>query len=103
MSFSEFRHIACLIAIGVLGILALLSLVRAIIGPRISDRIVGVNLIGTQVIGMIVLTAVLLGEEGFVDIALVYAILNFLSVVVLTRIFIAAYRRRIAKKEEEKA
>ncbi len=87
---------------GILSILAgmlLLCLIRAAIGPRIADRLVSVNMIGTMVIVSICILAVLKGEGYLVDIGLIYALISFLSVVVLTRIYTGVYRDA---KEEEK-
>ena len=68
-------------------------LIRAILGPRISDRIVGINMIGTQIIISAALVALLLGEADIAaDIVLVFAFLNFLSVVIITRIYINIYQ-----------
>lgn len=75
---------------GVLVVLMLLCLYRAVRGPRFTDRIVMCNAISTMVVVLIVLIAVFL-EEGFLlDVAAVYAMLGFLSVAVICRI--AAFR-----------
>ena len=52
----------------VLAVLVVLCLVRAIIGPRIADRIVAVNMMGTMVIVMIAVLALMMGEGYLVDI-----------------------------------
>lgn len=72
------------VCMAVLAACALACLVRTIIGPRISDRLVAVNMTGTQIICMIAVFCVISGETGFIDIALIYAMLSFVSVVVLT-------------------
>ena len=65
-----------------------LALYRVIRGPSIIDRIVGVNVIGTKTIAMIVLTGHLFGRvEFFVDIALLYALINFVGALALSRYF----------------
>lgn len=61
-------------------------LVRAIVGPKTSDRLVAVNMTGTQVICLVCLIAARTGQTGFTDIAIIYALLSFLAVVVLTKI-----------------
>ena len=83
-----------------LGIMALLCLVRAIIGPRIADRIVAVNMIGTMVMVIIAVLATMLGEGYLVDICLIYAIVSFLAVVVLTKVYTGVYQQK--KIEEER-
>ena len=67
----------------VLALLILATLVRAVLGPRFTDRIVAVNVISTLVIAELMLLSVWLREDFLVDIALVFALLSFLAVVVL--------------------
>ena len=71
---------------GLLALGTLFCLMRAIKGPTTTDRLVAVNMTGTQVIAMICLVAARSGEYGFVDVAIVYALLSFLAVTVLTKI-----------------
>lgn len=70
----------------VLAVCVLACLVRAIIGPRSSDRLVAVNMAGTQILCMIAMLCVITGETGFIDIGILYAMLSFVSVVVLTKV-----------------
>jgi len=55
----------------VMAIILILALIRAIIGPRFTDRIVAINMIGTEVIIIICVLAYLIGEQYLVDVALV--------------------------------
>ena len=73
-------------------VLLLLCLIRAVVGPRIADRLVAVNMITTMVTVMISILAVLKGEGYLVDICLIYAMISFLAVVVLSRIYTGVYR-----------
>ena len=73
-------------------VLLLLCLIRAVVGPRIADRLVAVNMITTMVTVMISVLAVLKGEGYLVDICLIYAMISFLAVVVLSRIYTGVYR-----------
>ena len=86
-------------------VLLLLCLIRAVIGPRIADRLVAVNMITTMVTVIITILAVLKGEGYLVDICLIYAMISFLAVVVLSRIYTGVYRERKdrQKRKEEKA
>ena len=84
--------------LSILAVMLLLCLLRAVIGPKIADRLVAVNMMGTMVMVSIALLAVLKDEGGLVDICLIYAMISFLSVVVLTRIYTGVYRQ--GKKEE---
>ena len=70
----------------VLALLILATLVRAVLGPRFTDRIVAVNVISTLVIAELVLLSVWLREDFLVDVALVFALLSFLAVVVVSRL-----------------
>ena len=60
-------------------------LLRAALGPRFTDRVIAINIIGTKVIVLIAMLSLYIGEPYLVDICLVYAIISFLSVVVLAR------------------
>ena len=67
---------------------ALLSLYRVVKGPSIIDRIIGMNVIGTKTIAVIVLTGYLFERvEFFIDIAFLYALINFIGALVLSRYF----------------
>lgn len=90
--------------LSVLAVLLLFCLIRAVVGPRIADRLVAVNMITTMVIVMIALLAVLKGEGYLVDICLIYAMISFLAVVVLSRIYTGVYREEKdhQKQKEEK-
>ncbi len=86
-------------ALGVLTLLALACLVRCILGPRISDRVLAINQIGTITVIMVALTVLLLGEGALADIALIYAMLSFLAVILLSKVYTGIYQER--KHEEE--
>ena len=85
--------------LSVLAVMLLLCLIRAVIGPRIADRLVAVNMMGTIVMVMIALLAVVKDQGYLMDICLIYAMISFLAVVVLTRIYTGVYREA---KEHEK-
>ena len=80
--------------------MTILCLIRAIIGPRIADRIVAVNMMGTMVMVIIAILALMLEEGYLADICLIYAMISFLAVIVLTKVYMGVYRRK--KMEEEK-
>ena len=84
----------------ILSILLFLCLIRAIIGPKIADRIVSVNMMGTITIVRIAVLTVLLDEGYLADICIIYAMISFLAVVVLTMIYMGIYNKR--KEEGEK-
>jgi multicomponent Na+:H+ antiporter subunit F len=93
-----------LICIIVIAVLAILCLNRAIIGPKLADRIMAVNMMGTLTIAVIILMSVLLDESMMLDVALVYAVISFVAVMVLTQIYIGIFRekRQLGQKEGEK-
>ena len=91
-------HILLGFALGVLTLLALVCLIRCILGPRISDRVLAINLIGTLTVIMVAVTVLLLGEGYLADIALVYAMLSFLAVILLSKVYTGIYQER---KHEE--
>lgn len=90
-------------SLAVLTILAVLCLIRCIIGPRISDRIMSVNMVSTLTIIMVGVFTVYLGEAYLADVALVYAILSFLAVIVLCKVYTGIYRERkhVERHQEE--
>jgi multicomponent Na+:H+ antiporter subunit F len=77
----------------------LLVLYRVVVGPAIVDRIVAANVVGTKTIAVIVLSGHVFGRvEFFVDIALVYALINFIGTLALSRYF---ERKGLHHDEEE--
>lgn len=84
-----------------LAVMLLLCLIRAVKGPRVADRIVAVNMMGTMVMVMIAALALLLKEGYLIDICIIYAMISFLAVIVLTKVYIGIYRERKQKKEEK--
>ena len=79
----------------------ILCLVRAIIGPRIADRIVSVNMMGTMVMVIIAILTVMLPEGYLADICIIYAMISFLAVIVLTKVYMGVYQEKKQKEEKE--
>ena len=88
-------------ALVIIGVLVLACLVRAIRGPRIADRVIAANMIGTLVVITICILAFLMGEGYLVDIAMIYTMLSFLAVVLLTKVYMGVYREK--RRQEEAA
>ena len=89
--------------IGVLIILALMlfvCLIRAVKGPRVADRLMAVNMMGTMVMVMIAILALLLKEGFLVDICLIYALVSFLAVNVLAKVYIGVYEENYRKRHK---
>lgn len=68
-------------------IVMVLALVRACLGPTIYDRILAVNVFGTKTVLLIAAIGYLMGRPDFLDIAIVYALINFISVIAILRYF----------------
>lgn len=62
-----------------------LGIVRIVIGPTAADRLTALNLVGSQVVALLVLTAVRSGASVYLDVAMVYAVFGFVGVLALTR------------------
>ena len=88
-------------ALVILAVFLMLSLVRAIIGPRVADRIVAINMMGTLTLAIIAILAVMKQEGYLVDICLIYAMTSFLAVIVLCKVYMGVYRQRKEGKETE--
>ena len=63
----------------------LLALVRALLGPTVYDRVLAVNSFGTKTVLMIAVLGFLTGRPDFLDIAIVYALINFIGVVAVLK------------------
>lgn len=98
---SQAYHVFFTVALVFLAIMVLLCLIRAIIGPRVSDRIVATNMMGTMVMVIIAILALMQGEGYLVDICLIYAMISFLAVIVLTKVYMGVYMDKKLKKEEK--
>ena len=100
---SLFMQRGLLIALGVLGVLVFLALGYAVLGRRFTDKIVAANMIGTLGVNMIVILAVFLGADYILDVGIVFALLSFLTVIVLCR-FVQnkiLYMREEAREQAE--
>jgi multicomponent Na+:H+ antiporter subunit F len=64
-----------------------LALIRAIKGPTIYDRILAANMFGTKTVLMIAVLGFLMGRPEFMDIALVYALINFVGTIAVLKVF----------------
>ena len=75
----------------VLAVLIIFSMLRSVRGPGIADRIIAVNMIGTMIIMIIAVLSVYLGENYLTDICLIYALISFLGVVVLCKVYTGVF------------
>ena len=65
----------------------ILALARALIGPTLFDRLLAVNSFGTKTVLLIAVYGFLTGRPDFLDIALVYALINFIGTVAVLKFF----------------
>lgn len=63
----------------------IMAIIRAIKGPTLYDRILAVNMHGTKTVLLISLLGFVMGRPEFLDIAIVYALINFISVIGVLR------------------
>lgn len=71
-----------------LAFLMIFSLYRGIFGPTVGDRMIGVNAIGSKTTVVLILIGLMYHRlDMFVDIALAYAMLNFVAVLAASRYF----------------
>ena len=103
MSIETAYQIFFSIALIWFSILIFAMLIRSILGPRITDRILCINMIGTMVICCITILSRLLNESYLNDVALIYAMISFISVLILATVYIPYRQRRAGtgKKAEE--
>jgi len=63
-----------------------LALVRATLGPTVFDRILALNMFGTKTVLLIAVLGFFTGRPDFLDLALVYALINFIGVIAVLRL-----------------
>ena len=64
---------------------SLVAVYRIVRGPTMPDRVIAINVVGSNVVIVIALLAAAIGEPGALDIALVYALLNFLLSIAISK------------------
>ncbi len=62
-----------------------LALLRAVVGPTIYDRILAVNVFGTKTVLIIAVLGFLTGRPDFLDIAIIYALINFIGTIAVLK------------------
>jgi multicomponent Na+:H+ antiporter subunit F len=85
MSLDPFVADLFLATAAVLMLLAIAMFYRAVKGPTTQDRVLAVNVIGTNTVIVLALLSAGLGEPSLLDVALVYALLNFLMAVAISK------------------
>ncbi len=64
-----------------------LAMVRAILGPTVYDRVLAVNVFGTKTVLLIAALGFLTGRPEFLDLAIVYARINFIGTIAVLKFF----------------
>ena len=85
----------------ILAVMLFVCLIRAVRGPRVADRIVAVNMMGTMVMVMIAVLSLLLKEGFLVGICLIYAMVSFLAVVVISMVYMGVYAERAQRRRQK--
>ncbi len=80
-----------------------LALIRACRGPTVYDRILAVNMFGTKTVLFIAVFGFLTGRPDFLDIALAYALINFISTVAVLKFFEYGGPGHAAEPPDERA
>ncbi len=73
-----------------------IGLVCAFRGPTLYDRVLAANMVGTLTVLMVAVLGFMTGRPEFLDIALVYVLISFVSTIAVLRVY--AYRREAAKQ-----
>ena len=81
MAGKDFQVSMLIFVITILGVTAFLTLYRIIVGPTPWDRLLAVNLISSKVVCIMITAAILFRRNIYMDVALVYAIIGFISVI----------------------
>jgi len=72
-------------AAGAFVLFAIVLVYRIVAGPTMQDRVIAVNGIGTNTVVVLALLAAALDQPGFLDVALVYGMLNFLMSIAISK------------------
>jgi multicomponent Na+:H+ antiporter subunit F len=78
-----------------------LALIRAVLGPSVYDRVLAVNMIGTKTVLLLSVIAFLYGRPDFLDLALAYALINFIGVLAVLEFFRNRALRRSTERDTE--
>jgi len=75
-------------------------LLRGILGPRFTDRVLAVNVISCKTILLIAALAAYSDKSYLLDVCLIYAMISFLAVVVLSKNYMAMYKKKNEQSED---
>lgn len=84
-----------------IAITMLLALVRAILGPSVYDRVLAVNMFGTKTVLLLAVASFAMGRPDFIDMALAYALINFIGVLAVLEFSYARRKRQHGESQSE--
>lgn len=102
MTVDAAYHYLFLTVLAALSAYACCGIIRAVTEKNTAGRVLGVNMTGSAVIAAIIVLTVLMGESYLADVAVLYVIVNFISVVILNRVFVAANEKDRKRGERKK-
>ena len=78
----------------------ILALARALMGRTVYDRVLAVNMFGTKTVLLLAAVAFLYERQDFLDLALAYALINFIGILAVLHFFANRHRRGAARLED---
>ena len=72
-----------------------LALARALMGPSVYDRVLAVNMFGTKTVLLLAVASFIMGRPDYVDMALAYALINFIGVLAVLEFFYERQAREV--------
>ena len=85
MSVVSLPGIPLLVASAMLAGAVALTFIRLVKGPTLSDRVIAIDLIGVLLVGLLVLMGGMTGQQAFLDVAMVVALISFVGTVAYAR------------------
>ena len=75
-------------------------IIRALIGPSVWDRLLGLNLVATKIIIIIIVFASMYETAFLLDFAIIYALSGFIGTIFITLFLSERHKRKVGKGEE---
>ena len=101
--YAQAVNILLLVGMYCLAITMFFCLFFAVRGPRLTDKIIGVNMIVVKSIILIIFVGIYIGEDYLIDVALVYALISFLATIVFTRLILQFMLHRTKTRQQNEA
>ncbi len=78
-------NIAFAVTLTTLALAAVLAFIRLVRGPTLPDRVIAIDLIGVLIVCLLVVVAASTGQQAFLDVAIVVALISFVGTVAYAR------------------